>query len=1021
MKNEQKLQADVVVVGTGGSGMAAATSALEAGANKIIVLEKSDKLGGNTWLAGGLCAVDSPVQKRLGITGTSDKLFKQHMEYSHWRNDPKIVRTCLDKSSEIIQWLEDKGLKFKYVGAAYADSVPVGHMLDLGEKGKCGRPIIKTLAKQLRSHGVKILLESKAEKILLDNKGNVRGVLANIKGKETEVETKSLILATGGFGWNKKLLKKYFPGYNDSVFSQGLPQMTGDGLLMAQAAGAQLNEDIVFVLFGPHHYPYSRRITLLQRRPEVLWVNKLGERFADESTFFNVAAMASLALSQQPGAISYTIIDSKNLQRILDSKEPLTGFEAVLGDNGAWLTELKSNLESEAKGWATVSQLKADLCNGCGICEDACSWHVIKLNTSPEGQSEVSPCRFACPAGVNMRKYIHLLRYGKMEEAYAVLRESLPLPAVTGRVCPHFCESECARKDVDEAVNINSLERFVADYWSQEKAKPVAKKYTSKIAVVGSGPAGLSCAYFLAMAGYPVTVFESQSTLGGMLRTGIPEYRLPKKILDEQINYIRDIGVEFKTGVTIGKEVSFKKLQQEYQAVFLATGNQLSRKIELEGSGLNGVQWGLDFLQVVNLNKASNVKGKVVVIGGGNVAVDVALTAIRLGAKDVQLACLESGSEIPAYKEELEQAVAEGVKINEGWGPQRILGDKGKVTGIELVRCTRVFDAQGKFSPSYDKKTIKNLDADMVILAIGQTPDHSLTPKDIKINDNGSIQTDPITLETNIGGVFAGGDIVAGAGSVVKAIADGKTAMISIDRYVKGKDLKKGRTSKPEKMKNPPHDGIPQMDRISTTLLNLKDRVGNFKEVKVGFDENAAIQESERCTTCGSKSSLNIDDCHGCDWCATTCPTKAIYLSPARKIDPLVKIADNLDDIAKWIGVESAVLKATVDRYNSFCEKGHDDDFSKDNKFLFPISTPPYYAIYARNGFDTSLGGIKINYRMEVLDKNSKPIGGLYAIGNTAGGWESECYNFYLIGGSLGFAITGGYLAGENAAKYVRS
>ncbi len=538
------------------------------------------------------------------------------------------------------------------------------------------------------------------------------------------------------------------------------------------------------------------------------------------------------------------------------------------------------------------------LCNGCGVCVDSCSLDVIRLDTQVVdrnefpawvvNRSELPACRLACPAGVDMRSYIYLFRKGMIDAAINILREYLPLPAVTGRVCPHPCESECARKEVDEAVNINSIERFVADYWLKEKAKPVRKIYAAKTAIVGSGPAGLACAYFLTKMGYPVTVFEAMPVVGGMLRLGIPEFRLPKDVLDAQINYIRDMGVEFKTGVTIGKDMTLEALKKDYQAVFFAIGNQLSRRIELEGAELDGVLWGLDFLRDLNLKRQVKVKDRAVVIGGGNVAIDVALSVLRLGAKEVQLACLESGEEIPAYEDELKQAVDEGVGINESWGPKRILGENGKVTGIELVRCTSVFDKVGSFSPSFDEQTTKTVKADMVILAIGQAPDLSFVPKGIKMTKNGTVQVEPVTLETSTPGIFAGGDIVSGQVTVVEAIASGKRASVSIDRYHKGEDLKAARDWKTNKVDKPPKEGIVRMDRQTIPLLPIDQRAGNFKEVKLGFDQYAINMEAQRCMTCGSRAIVKYpEDCMTCSFCQLDCPQSAIRISPI-KTAPLI-------------------------------------------------------------------------------------------------------------------------------------
>jgi NADPH-dependent glutamate synthase beta subunit-like oxidoreductase/NAD-dependent dihydropyrimidine dehydrogenase PreA subunit len=508
---------------------------------------------------------------------------------------------------------------------------------------------------------------------------------------------------------------------------------------------------------------------------------------------------------------------------------------------------------------------------------------VIRLDTSVVEREEAPPCRLACPAGVDIRSYIHLLQEGMIDEAMNVLREALALPAVTGRICHHPCESECARRDIDEAVNINSLERFVSDYWlHQEKAEPVRKKYAVKVAIVGSGPAGLAAAYELAKMGYPVTVFEALPVLGGMLRIGIPEYRLSKDVLDAQINYIKDMGVEFKTNTTIGKDLMLDDLKNEgYQVAFFGIGCQLSQKLDIEGTKRDGVLRGLDFLRDVNLKQDVKVKDKVLVIGGGNVAIDVALTALRLGAKEVQLACLESTEEMPAYKEEFQQAIDEGVGINVLWGPRRILGDGKKVTAVELVRCVSVFDKENRFNPSYDEKVTKTIETDMVILAIGQTPDLSLVPKNVRTTEEGAIQVDPVTLETTLPGVFAGGDVTGGPGSVVKAIADGKKAAISIDRYLNGEDIKARRGQKPDRVRWLPKEGIEKVGRQATPLLAVDQRCGNFKEVKTGFTEDAMMFEARRCMTCGSRAIIRYPrDCCVCSYCERDCPEKAIYVSP---------------------------------------------------------------------------------------------------------------------------------------------
>jgi NADPH-dependent glutamate synthase beta subunit-like oxidoreductase/NAD-dependent dihydropyrimidine dehydrogenase PreA subunit len=528
-----------------------------------------------------------------------------------------------------------------------------------------------------------------------------------------------------------------------------------------------------------------------------------------------------------------------------------------------------------------IKEIDDTKCVGCGVCVNSCSMDVLRLNYFLVEKEQVTPCRSACPAGVNTRGYISLLTEGKLEEAITLIREALPIPAVTGHVCFHPCEKECARKEVDEAVNINALERYISDYWLQEKAKPALRLYVKKVAVVGSGPAGLAAAYELVRMGYPVTVFEAGPLPGGMLRTGIPEYRLPENILDAQIDYIKGVGVDFKTGVAFGKDLTLVELRKNgYEAILFAIGAQESRKIGLDGVELTDVLWGLDFLKEVKLKKKVRVKDRVVVIGGGNVAIDAALTALRLGAKDVRIVCLERKEEMPAHEEAIKTATDEGVAISVSWGPKRVVGSRRKMEGIELIRCLSVFDDAGKFNPSFDEKTTRFMETDMVIFAIGESPNLSVLPGEMNTNNN-HILVDPVTLETNLPGVFAAGVAVTGPGSVVEAIASGKKAAVSIDRYLKGEDLKAGRETEPKVVKKPPREGVEKRPRQSVPLLSVDQRKNNFKEIKTGFDKNRAEQEERRCMACGSLAFIRyLDDCMTCYTCEKDCPEKAIYVSP---------------------------------------------------------------------------------------------------------------------------------------------
>lgn len=525
-----------------------------------------------------------------------------------------------------------------------------------------------------------------------------------------------------------------------------------------------------------------------------------------------------------------------------------------------------------------IAKIDSNLCNGCGTCVDTCPEDVIRLNIQPVKEELLSPCAGGCPAGISVRKYAYYVEMGMMEEAIKMLREYIPFPSVTGRVCPHTCEKECARCEVDEPVNINCLERYVGDYFLNEKATPVTPIYAQRVAVVGSGPAGLSCAYYLCKKGYSVTVFEQQPVLGGMLKFGIPDFVLPREIVDAQIEYIGDMGVEFKTGIAVGKDVSFDELQKQYGAVFVATGNQLSRKTKVDGDEAEGIVGALELLRAVGLGEKVHIGKQVAVIGGGNVAVDAALTAKQLGASEVKMICLESKDKMPAFEKEINCAESAGVDIIASSATQRVYSENGHVSGIDVIACVSVTNEKGVFAPEYDETIKTHIDVDQIIFAIGQAADMSLLPEEIKGNGRGFVPVDKVTLETGVKGIFAGGDIVQPQNtSVVKAAAAGRRAAESIDLYLRGKDMKAGRDIH-TRVQYPPKDGI---------LPFPRQEVENDA---VGFSENSARVEAMRCMTCGSRAEIVYpEDCMVCLYCERDCPTHAIYVSPdrmARRIAP---------------------------------------------------------------------------------------------------------------------------------------
>jgi len=405
-------------------------------------------------------------------------------------------------------------------------------------------------------------------------------------------------------------------------------------------------------------------------------------------------------------------------------------------------------------------------------------------------------------------------------------------------------------------IAICALKRYVADNASGSWRERLRVKDDTghKIAIIGAGPTGLTAAFYLRIKGHQVTIFESRSEPGGMMRFGIPAHRLPQAILEKEINQILELGIELKTGQKLGKDFDLNQLKsQGYEAVFLALGAQLSRKIELEGADLEGVLWGLDFLSGVREGKEVSLKDKVLVVGGGNVAIDVALTDLRFGAKEVTLACLETREEMPANRWEVEQAINEGVKLMPSWGPSRILGIDGKASGIELVRCTSVFDAEGNFSPTFDNNTKAKVRVEQVILAIGQTIDLSFVdPEGLLKLERGLIVVQD-TQETGMPGVFAGGDVAKLPGTVIEATAAGRRAASSIDRFLGGDgniEETLWQRPAPEPYTGKRDKGFAGQGRVEMPKAPVSERHPSFAEVELGLDAEQATREAKRCLQC---------------------------------------------------------------------------------------------------------------------------------------------------------------------------
>ncbi len=471
-----------------------------------------------------------------------------------------------------------------------------------------------------------------------------------------------------------------------------------------------------------------------------------------------------------------------------------------------------------------------------------------------------APCQNACPADQNAWGYVTLISEGKFKEAIAVIKESNPFPAVCGRVCVHPCEGKCRRNQIDEPVAICALKRFAADYDLNSYdpyRPPVAKSIQEeKVAIIGAGPAGLTAAYFLARKGYKVTVFEALPVAGGMLAVGIPEYRLPKDVLNAEIKAITDLGVEVKLNTALGKDVTTGQLfAQGYKAILMATGAHKGQKLGVPGEDFEGAIDGVTFLRNLNLKKAVKAEGNIVVIGGGNVAIDAARSALRLGASEVSILYRREKEDMPANEEEITEAEKEGVKIYTLVAPKRIISENGKVSGIECVRMSLgKFDQSGRRRPETVPGSEFMLDIDMVIAAIGQTPDTSYLNGDgIKIAKNGTFNVELKTLATTKEGIFAAGDNVRGPATVVEAIADGKRAAMAIDKYLGGDgvlkdayrdDLLKMTVSYDEEAYQK------ERDKVEVPSIPLSERYKNFKEVVLAYPVKMAVEEAKRCLHC---------------------------------------------------------------------------------------------------------------------------------------------------------------------------
>ncbi|MFI5057835.1 MAG: FAD-dependent oxidoreductase [Candidatus Acidiferrales bacterium] len=542
----------------------------------------------------------------------------------------------------------------------------------------------------------------------------------------------------------------------------------------------------------------------------------------------------------------------------------------------------------------------------------------------------------ACPVHTQAGRYVSLIAQGRYEEAYRYARVPNPFASICGRVCGHPCEPACRRGQFDLPISIRALKRFVTERHGPESRNPIdvfpersRANRSERIAIIGSGPAGMSAAHDLALLGYPVTVFEAAAVPGGMMHLGIPEYRLPRDVLQAQIREILDLGPELRLNMRLGRDFSLADLRQQgYKAVLLAFGLHRSRDLNLPGNDLDGVVKGIDFLLNVNLGYRFSVGKQVVVIGGGNVAIDVARSAmreqqqklmtdiagvvlpdeltssemdvamkefmdvsrqaLRMGAREVHLVCLESREEMPASEEEIEEGMVEGIKMHPSLGPKQFVGKNGKLTGLEVIRCTSVFDAQRRFSPTFAPGTETIIPCDTVILAIGQASDLSfLKPADaLETTRQGTLKINPATLMTTAPGIFAAGDIAFGPRLIINAVADGKKAAEEIDKFIRGAEWRPKQQFVQITVLDH-HKMAEQYDeysRLAVPVIPLERRTG-IAEVESGFTEEQARREASRCLQCWINTifegtEANGSECILCGGCVDVCPENCLRLVP---------------------------------------------------------------------------------------------------------------------------------------------
>lgn len=530
---------------------------------------------------------------------------------------------------------------------------------------------------------------------------------------------------------------------------------------------------------------------------------------------------------------------------------------------------------------------------------DETKWGEDKWNKDYRNTNQIncydtgtSPCKTACPAHLPVQGYIKMASQGRYMDALKLIKTENPFPAVCGAICNRRCEDACTRGTIDQAVAIDEIKKFIAEqelHAEQRYIPPMlnysGKPFTQKIAVIGAGPAGMSAAFYLKKMGYPVTVFEKDSRPGGMLTNGIPSFRLEKDVIDAEIDVLREMGVEFRCGVEVGRDITIPQLREQgYKAFYVAIGAQGGRKVGVPGEDAAGVTTGVEFLKEINLNESgSRLSGRTVVVGGGNVAIDVARTALRSGASEVSMFCLESRDAMPAARDEIAEAEEEGIAIHNAWGPKEILTDNGRVTGIVFKKCTRVLDENGRFAPQYDENDVLLVECEHVLLSVGQSViwGDLLKGTGAELNPNGTVKADPVTYQTGEPDIFVGGDVYTGPRFAIDAIAAGKEGCISIHRFVhEGQSLTLGRNRREFIELDKDNIRVETYDNAARQVPGRKagDAKSTFRDLRSTFTEEQIKAEAGRCLGCGA-TVVDPNKCIGCGVCTTKCEFDAIHLS----------------------------------------------------------------------------------------------------------------------------------------------